>query len=476
MKLFPLLTRSIAAATTTSAILFSGIVFAPAAQAAPLSIPGPDGKISNPLADAPGGFAQVDAMAFEQALEIAGKLPVSYNRNDPFYVPPASIPQQAGALIRQESTPDLLGEVANEWPATASRLLFTSTTSDGRKVATSGLLMEPKSPWIGKGDRPTVVIAPGTRGGGDVCAPSRGLKLLGGLDAEKLALGINYEMPVAYLAAAAGARVIISDYIGLGTPGPHTYVNHIEEGNAVLDATRAGLQASGMPANSPIGFWGYSQGGGATATAAERASSYAPELNIRGTYAGAPPADLMSVMDSVDGNAIVGVLGMSLAGLVDRYPRIQTEVVDRYFNEEGKYFIRETSEMCLVDAIATWGGRSTRNFTTTGESLAELAQRLPAAGDPLRAQQLGLKPLTAPMLVQSGVNDDTVPFAQARQMTVDYCSNGNDVTFVAENTPRFVPGTVVNHAVPMLTGLPASLNFLFDRFNGVPGTNNCGQF
>ncbi len=41
-----------------------------------------------------------------------------------------------------------------------------------------------------------------------------------------------------------------------------------------------------------MAFWGYSQGGGAAASAAELASSYAPDLNVVGTYAGAPPADL----------------------------------------------------------------------------------------------------------------------------------------------------------------------------------------
>ncbi|WP_288814037.1 lipase family protein [uncultured Corynebacterium sp.] len=471
-----LLSRSTAAATLFSATLLSGMLVSPSAHAAPLTLPQPNGTTGNPLANTPGGFSQLDPQAYEAALTIAQKLPATYDPDDPFYVPPATIPGQAGSLIRQAATPDLLGDVANDWPATATRLLFSSTTSDGKRVAASGVLMEPKSPWMGKGERPTFVIAPGTRGAGDVCAPSRSFNLLGGINSENLALGVNYEMPVAYLAAASGARVILTDYIGLGTPGPHTYVNHIEEGNAVLDATRAGLQASGAPADSPVGLWGYSQGGGASASAAERASTYAPELNIRGTYAGAPPADLFSVMESVDGNAIVGVLGMALGGLVDRYPRIQTEVIDPYFNEVGKRFIRETSEMCIPDAVLAWGGRSTRNFTTTGESLTELAHRLPAAGDALRTQQLGFKPLTAPMLVRSGVHDDTVPYPQARQMARDYCATGNQVTFVSDTLPRSVPGTAVNHAVPLFGGLAESLGFLFDRFNGVPVTSNCGKF
>ena len=35
-------------------------------------------------------------------------------------------------------------------------------------------------------------------------------------------------------ASAMGIRVIVTDLIGLGTPGQHTYVNHTEEGHAAL--------------------------------------------------------------------------------------------------------------------------------------------------------------------------------------------------------------------------------------------------
>lgn len=184
----------------------------------------------------------------------------------------------------------------------------------------------------------------------------------------------------------------------------------------------------------------------------------------------------MEVMDAVDGNAIVGVLGMALGGLSARFPEIQTDVIDPYLNEEGKRFVRETSEMCIPDAIAAWGARSTRNLTTTGESLSEVAQRVPAARDYLNSQKLGQRPLPAPMLVQSGINDDTVPYPQAHQMALDYCQQGENITFWTDPYPETVPGTVVNHAVTLFGGMPQSLKFLYDRFNDAPASGNCGQF
>jgi alpha-beta hydrolase superfamily lysophospholipase len=93
---------------------------------------------------------------------------------------------------------------------------------------------------------------------------------------------------------ARGFAIVMTDYQGLGTPGLHTYVNRVAQGNAMLDAARAAKKLTGtsLKPDGPLAFWGYSQGGGAAASAAELASRYAPELKVVGTYAGAPHADL----------------------------------------------------------------------------------------------------------------------------------------------------------------------------------------
>ena len=69
------------------------------------------------------------------------------------------------------------------------------------------------------------------------------------------------------------------------------------------------MEFVGAAADSPIGFDGYSQGGGAAAGAADHAATYAPELNVKGTFAGAPPADLLEVVKAVDNHMIAGVAG-----------------------------------------------------------------------------------------------------------------------------------------------------------------------
>ncbi|RAV32988.1 lipase family protein [Corynebacterium heidelbergense] len=402
-------------------------------------------------------------------------MPGVYDPNDPFYLPPADLPSQPGTIIRTQPAPQLLNPFANGGAGTAQKILYSSTDEKGRKVAVSGFTIEPVAPWKGKGPTPTIVFAPGTRGEADICAPSREAGLLAGINPGNLSLGLDYELPFMYIASAMGIRVVATDLIGLGTPGAHTYVNTRDEAHATLDAARAGLAAMKLPADSPVGFYGYSQGGGATAAAAEFAGEYAPDLDIKGTYAGAPPSNLYEVAKAVDGNAIAGVLGYVLNGELEREPQL-SYLVDQEFNEKGKRFLQETKDRCIVDTVGSYAFTDTRTLTKTGESFNQLLDRLPDLRAIVDAQILGKRKLNAPMLVVNGRADDTIPFGQARQMAADYCSSGGKVQFVASEIPPILPKAAVNHALPMIEQLPTSYGYLIDRFNDVPAPSNCGQF
>jgi pimeloyl-ACP methyl ester carboxylesterase len=109
--------------------------------------------------------------------------------------------------------------------------------------------------------------------------------------------GLEYESLFIKGLIERGYAVALTDYQGLGTAGVHTYMNRVAQGRAVLDAVRAAqrLSGSGLSSLNPVGLVGYSQGGGASAAAAELAASYAPELKVKGAVAGAVPADLGAV-------------------------------------------------------------------------------------------------------------------------------------------------------------------------------------
>ncbi|WP_287535454.1 lipase family protein, partial [Corynebacterium sp.] len=149
-------------------------------------------------------------------------------------------------------------------PARAQRVVFSSTGArDHRQTAVSGTILQPYARWSEKSPRPLAVIAPGTLGMADNCASS---------------VALRYEAPPTPPAPqllAQGWNVAIVDYQGLGTPGVHPYLNREIAGNNTLDMARAAIETLQLPADTPIALFGYSQGGGATAAAAELADAYA---------------------------------------------------------------------------------------------------------------------------------------------------------------------------------------------------------
>ncbi len=397
---------------------------------------------------------------------------------DSFYTPPAEIPDNPGSLIRSQFAPQLLDAFdVGDAPGRADKILYTSTTQNGEKVATSGVVLEPTGKWTGKGPTPTLVFAPGTRGAGDDCAPSRAGAQFAGVNLSNAAVNLNYEYPFYAAASAMGYRVIVADLIGLGTPGQHTYVNHTEEGHAVLDAARAGLAFSGAPEDSPVAFYGYSQGGGAAAGAAEHAASYAPELNVKGTFAGAPPASLDAVAGAIDNHMIEGVLGYALNGALARHPELAS-LQDEYFNDEGKRYMASTANECIGNSVANWAFRDTRTLTKDGRSFSEIIRDDERLRNVLLDSnyKLGSRALNAPMMVLNGRTDDTIPWGQARDTAADYCASDGTVKFVTDETPSVLPRSVINHAVPMISQVGTGFRYIHDRFNDVPAPSNCGQF
>ncbi|MBD0021953.1 lipase [Gordonia pseudamarae] len=381
-----------------------------------------------------------------------------------FYTPPATIADKPGAILKTQSIPLLLQipGVKNQWPGTAKKVMYTSRDAHNKSVGVTGTVIEPTAPWTGKGPRPTVVVGPGTIGQGDQCAPSKMMSFPASIDITKPSIGVNYTAPEMYIFLLNGVRVFVTDYIGMGTPGIHTYVNRSETGHAMLDGARAAINASGAPKNSPVGFVGYSQGGGAAASAAELAQTYAPELKVKATYAGAPPADLRKVLAAVDGTTISGVIGYAINGMTARYPALR-EVVDKEANASGKARLKQVSTQCIGDTILTNAFQPTNSWTISGRRLGEIADKYPDAVKVLEENRIGqLKP-NAPVYLQGGLHDDVIPYGQVKDLYRNWKALGANVTFHTDATPAILTKVIVNHVVPMLTTLLPGTNFVLDH-------------
>nr|WP_084465889.1 MULTISPECIES: lipase family protein [Nocardia] len=392
-----------------------------------------------------------------------------------FYTPPAQISSTPGAIVKTEPMSILAtAPTAAGWPIDATRVMYTTQYQDGSPAAVTGTYIEPQGPWQGAGARPTVVIGPGTAGQGDQCAMSVAFSTGLTLSADpSLSLSANQELPSSAAWSALGARVLVTDYIGLGTPGIHTFANRIEGGHAILDGARAANALGGVGPETPLVLWGYSQGGGATAGAAELHDSYAPELNLKGTWAGGPTADLAAILARIDGALIGGAIGFAINGLLARYPELNA-AVDRVTSPAGRAMLETLSNECVGDIIIKHPFLKTSSLTNDGRPLIEHLRDIPEAAPALAELRIGSVAPPTPVLITSGLNDDTVPYGQARQLAEDWCAKGATVTFRTNNLPPILSGaTIPNHFGPELIdgfGPDNAITYLLDRLADKPIT------
>ncbi|SNX65953.1 secretory lipase [Streptomyces sp. TLI_55] len=391
-----------------------------------------------------------------------------------FYNPPATLPSADGALVRSEPLPLALSlpGIDGPLPGRATRLMYKSTDSTGRPVAVTGAYIEPSAAWQGTGPRPLVALAPGTMGQGDQCAASLALEHPLQLNGQTVSVG--YEDLAVYRLLAKGIAVVVTDYAGLGaTDRLHTYVNRVDEAHAVLDAVRAArsLPGTSLTTASRVALFGYSQGGGATAAAAELRSAYAPDVLIAGTYAGAPPADLTEVTKAIDGSDLAGALGWSVNGFLQSDPALRP-IADAHLNATGRAALDDLSTMCVGDALFAYNSARSTAWTTDGRSISEVIAAEPALQAFLDAQRIGTMRPSGPVRLATGTSDDLVPHAQARRLAVDWCRLGGNVTYKPVILPDAGRG-LINHFAPLLTDQGDAISWLTDRLNGKPVTSAC---
>lgn len=436
-------------------------------------------------------FATAIATAFAGGAVVAPAAGAQGSSNDPapaFYQPPADLPAASGELIKTEPFPlaaaippipgaDSISDAAGPLSTDAQRIMYTSVGSRDQAIAVTGAYLQPRAPWTGPGTRPLAVMAPGTQGQGDHCAPSKTFQNLATVRTDPPGVGFGYELFQTYALLARGYAVAMTDYEGLGTPGLHSYVNRESQARAVLDLARAASSVPGadVEPDARTVFVGYSQGGGAVAAAAELHPQYAPEINLVGTAAGSPPADLLATLEQIDGTAIAGAIGYAINSLIDAYPEMGP-LINPYFNDRGRAMLAVTSDQCIGESAVQFFQQRTTDFTISGLSAGDIVRSEPEILAFLERQRIGRLAPTTPVRVLSPVNDDVVPGHQSQQLGRDWCAQGAAVDMVIDPMPPVAPGLAIGHAVPMLTGLEGNLRYLDDRVNGVPASSNCGTY
>ncbi|MBA0127154.1 hypothetical protein H0B56_16510 [Haloechinothrix sp. YIM 98757] len=369
-------------------------------------------------------------------------------QDDPFYTPPDDLDDEPpGAVLRSRSAEVAgntggLGTEVDAW-----QVLYRSTSAQHEANAVSGTVIVPQEEWTGDGARPLVSYAVGTHGLGPECAPSY-----------LMAKGEESEYSLFEQALARGWAVVVTDYEGLGTPGPHTYVAGRSLGHAQLDAARAAqnLGDANVDSDAPVGLWGYSEGGFATGWSAELAAGYAPELSTAGAAVGAAPADVGDVARLHDGGPASGLVLAGAVGLARAYPDAPFEEI---LNADGEEMAADISTMCTEELSQEYAFRELEEFTTVDDPMS-----LPEWQDVFADIRLGTAAPEAPALIYHSPADEVVPYDHGLRLHNDWCAAGSTVSF------QTVAG---DHVAAAVAGAPLAVEYLAGRFAGQQATSTC---
>lgn len=194
-----------------------------------------------------------------------------------FYAVPDKLPQgPPGTIIRSEAL-RRLPRGTKGW-----RILYISHGYDGNRVAVSGLVLVPATRRP-KHHRKIVVFAHPATGIASQC----GLSVLGGAAAQQVD-GLRRFIH-------AGDAVVVPDYQGLGTPGPHPYLIGKVTARNTIDAVRAVHKIHAVHAGRRYAVFGEFEGAQAAIALAQLAPRYGSGLQLVGIAAAGPPISLASM-------------------------------------------------------------------------------------------------------------------------------------------------------------------------------------
>lgn len=343
---------------------------------------------------------------------------------DAFYEQPADAADgDPGTIVKLDP---LLGA---PFAARAWRIMYRTTDLNGTPVVSTGVLVVPLFPPPPEG-RTVVSWGHPTTGAARSCAPSYGFDPFALIEGLRALLDRGY-------------AVVATDYVGMGTDGPDSYLIGDTGGNAVLDAARAAQDVPEAHASDRVVLWGHSQGGQAVLFAAERAAQYAPELQIEAVAAAAPAADLTALMGShLDDISGVTIGSYAFTAFASVYPEAP---LDGILTPAALQIVPEMNDLCLLGDIAElhrMGDPLVGDFTVTDPITTAPWNQL------LADNSAGSTAFDAPLFIAQGLQDELVVPADTTEFVKHEASLGIRVTY--QEIPFATHGTVALFAIPGL--------------------------
>lgn len=381
-------------------------------------------------------------------LAVSVFLRVQSPRPDAFYTAPDELPAEPGALLRAE--PFTRGVPAH---AQAWRILYTTTRDEQEPAVASGIVVAPRD--AAPGPRPVIAWAHGTTGVASGCAPS--------LADDPFAAGAT---PALSEVIDNGWVMVATDYVGLGTEGPHPYVIGEGEGRSVLDSVRAARQLDDLQLADSTVVWGHSQGGHAALWTGILAPQYAPEVGVEAVAALSPASDLPALVSDFEQHSRGPILVLA-SFVVQAYSEIFDDVrFGDYVRPLARVPIREMAARCLAEPSVFVSGVESALF---GQSPWRQNPAAGPLGERLR-ENVPTAPLAMPLLVGQGGADPLILPPVQQQFVRNQCTAGTTADYRAYDGRDHL--SVVAPDSPLV---PELLQWTADRFAGVPASSNCGE-
>lgn len=231
-----------------------------------------------------------------------------------------------------------------------------------------------------------------------------------------------------------------------------------EPGYCILDGVRAALSfpSLGLRSDAPVGLWGYSGGGLATAWAAEMYDAHAPELNLVGAVLGSPVGDLGNTYKRLNGTLWSGLPALVVSALRHVYPDLD-RIIDQHATVEGRVKLARLQSMTTAEAVVRFMFTDMDAFLDTPLDDILAMPEVRRVFDSIR---LGQSPPTVPVLLVQACNDRIVAVDDIDALARTYADAGTDVTY---HRDRFSEHMLMH---PM--SAPTALRWLRERIEGRP--------
>jgi triacylglycerol lipase len=373
--------------------------------------------------------------------------------DDPFYDPPAGFQHSRPGTVLRSRDVELafLGLIPQR--ITATQLLYRTTDMRGNPEAAATTVIVPaeRAP---KAVTPVVSYQCAIDAVTSRCFPSYALRR------RAVAPGAvaQFEFLLIAAAVAEGWAVSVPDHEGRHGMWGAPY----EPGYHVLDGLRAALntQRLELSPSAPIGLWGYSGGGLASAWAAEMSGSYAPDLNVVGAVLGSPVGDLGHTFRRLNGTYMSGLPALVVAALADIYPELN-KIIQEHATEEGKKLLQRLHHMTTAEAVIRMVKKDMDDMVDVPLEQILDTPELKHVFDDIK---LGAAVPTPPVLIVQAVHDQLISVGDIDELAEVYSAGGASVTYHRDMFSE--------HLLLHPMSAPMTLRWLTDRFNGKPLTDH----